>query len=313
LEPGAAGDRFENGPAADDRIRRALPGDPDTIYRNIERVCRQKNQPIRELLRKQMGLGLKPETQDSIVVSVHDGLPAPFARLVAAKPAIPWELAARAELLSHSEEGLRFLLDRFEAVSRDYFDERPPAGRGDLERSRTLVEAILHDVEERKLRAELKAIAEDILGAYFFRRRGIEIYWLVIGFMAGLLRVSEESLATVVLTHELAHAFTHAGSDTDGHRWETKSFAAAPSEVIEGLAQFYTEAVCTKIAEREPGPLAAFHRLLRYQSEAYSSFQEWTRGSSNPRETIRAALVEARARGISTARDFQEFREKHRR
>ncbi|MGH9390920.1 MAG: hypothetical protein ACRD1Z_14990, partial [Vicinamibacteria bacterium] len=118
------------------------------------------------------------------------------------------------------------------------------------------------------MRGELKAVAEDVLGAYFFRRREVEIYWLVIGFMAGFLRVSEESLAMVVLTHELAHAFTHAGQDTDGRQWDTESFASASSHIVEGLAQVYTEAICGRLAENEPEALTAFQRLLRYQADA---------------------------------------------
>lgn len=297
--------------ASEDTIRRSLPGDPDVIFRAVQQVCRQRNQQIRDLLRKEMALALKPEAQGPIIVHVRGGLPAPFAQAVAANPAISWELASRADLLTHADEGLAFLLARFGEISEDRNEGVPLAGRGDLERSRAFVKAVLQDVEERKLRAELKAIAQDILGAYFFWRREIEIYWLVIGFFAGLLRVSPESLATAVLTHELAHAFTHTGSDTDGRVWQTESFAAAPSEVIEGLAQFYTEAVCSKIAENNTEPQVAFQRLLLVQSEVYTSFPKWTHGRRNPHETIRSALVEARAHGVKTARDFEQLCMQH--
>jgi hypothetical protein len=52
-----------------------------------------------------------------------------------------------------------------------------------------------------------------------------------------------EDLTVVVLTHELAHAYTQLGADIEGRRWPAAAFAAAESGLKEGLAQYYTDRV----------------------------------------------------------------------
>lgn len=51
----------------------------------------------------------------------------------------------------------------------------------------------------RKLREpyfveRITAIEEDVLGAYFFRVPEVRLYWMVIGFLSGVLGVSVEAL-----------------------------------------------------------------------------------------------------------------------
>jgi hypothetical protein len=98
----------------------------------------------------------------------------------------------------------------------------------------------------------IRAIQEDVLGAYFFRLPEVRLYWMVVGFMAGVLGVPVEALTLVVAAHELAHAYTHLGRDIDGERWKTESFAAANLAITEGLAQFYTKVICKKLEKTLP-------------------------------------------------------------
>jgi len=84
-------------------------------------------------------------------------------------------------------------------------------------------------------------IREDVLGAYYFRIPEIRLYWVVIGIVARAIGVSVEALTVVVLAHELAHAYTHLGHDIDNERWETERFARTELDIVEGLAQFYTQ------------------------------------------------------------------------
>lgn len=72
-----------------------------------------------------------------------------------------------------------------------------------------------HDPLEKDL-----SVNEDILGVYRFDVRGlfddekavnratIHLYWGVIGWVSELLGCDVEDLTIVVLTHELAHAYT---------------------------------------------------------------------------------------------------------
>jgi hypothetical protein len=53
--------------------------------------------------------------------------------------------------------------------------------------------------------------------------------------ISGWLGCAVDDLAIVVLTHELAHAYTQLGADIDGRRWAAASFAKAETELKEGL------------------------------------------------------------------------------
>jgi len=60
-------------------------------------------------------------------------------------------------------------------------------------------------------------VREDVLGLYTVPgehpHARVDLYWGVIGLVAGMLAVSVEDLTAVVLAHECAHAYTHLGSD----------------------------------------------------------------------------------------------------
>ena len=151
---------------------------------------------------------------------------------------------------------------------------------------------------------QIWAINEDVFGAYFFNRPEIKIYWLAIGITAMMTNTSVEAFTFVVLTHELAHAYTHLGRNIDGHQWELQQFADTDDCIVEGLAQFYTRAVCKKLAARYPLPLTVFEAILAVQSPAYTCFQSWTIDKDDPGEFIRAAMLRVRREGITEIRHF---------
>jgi hypothetical protein len=82
-----------------------------------------------------------------------------------------------------------------------------------------------HDPLKRVL-----SVREDFLGVYEYDARGlfvdehtanratIRLYWGVIGLVSEWLGCSVEDLTVVVLTHELAHAYTQLGADIEGRR-----------------------------------------------------------------------------------------------
>jgi hypothetical protein len=147
----------------------------------------------------------------------------------------------------------------------------------------------------------------DCLGAYFFHKPVVEIYWMPIGFAAARYEIDVEALTYVVLAHELAHAYTHLGFDIDGHRWDTDSFARTSGYVVEGLAQYYARAVCRNVAARYPAGLGAFEALLEHQKPGpYADFEDWTRGLRDPGEHMRRAMLECRKQGV---REYGRFRE----
>lgn len=98
----------------------------------------------------------------------------------------------------------------------------------------------------------VETVHDDILGSYNPRPKGarysesrIEIFWGVVGLFAQVLGAPLEPVTAVVLAHELAHAYTHAGLDIDGVRWEASDFRRSELAIVEGLAQYYAERAWT--------------------------------------------------------------------
>jgi len=141
-------------------------------------------------------------------------------------------------------------------------------------------------------------VDEDVLGVYSYRVSSyfddpnprIELYWGIIGLVARDLGVEIEDLTCVVLTHELAHAYTHVGSDADDHFWPSGKFAESAKVLKEGLAQYYTALVCGRAEKWAPRAFAAYEKLLPKQPDIYCAHCEWV---AEP-EWVRLAMLEIR-------------------
>lgn len=146
-------------------------------------------------------------------------------------------------------------------------------------------------------------INEDILGVYMptsrlFPDRGqIEIYWVVIGALARLLGVDAEALAVVVMAHELAHAYTHVGLDSNSNRWE-EGFWECDRGIVEGLAQFYTHKTAEALRDERGHERVwiAYARLTELQkangAKAYINHLDWVKTISP--EAMRQGLLDLR-------------------
>ena len=166
---------------------------------------------------------------------------------------------------------------------------------------------VVEELNKSKIAEQLKEIHEDVLGAYFYRQSRVEIYWMAIGVISLLHGIPVPELTTVVLAHELAHAYSHLGKDIDGKSWNTEKFAQADLRIVEGLAQFYTEVVCKKLSTRFPGALDAYRALLEHQSEPYKIQLQWARGHEHQGEIIRFSMVHARTSEITSYDTFDSF------
>jgi hypothetical protein len=135
---------------------------------------------------------------------------------------------------------------------------------------------------------------------------------VVIGITARTLGVSIEALTIVVLAHELAHAYTHLGRDIDNERWKTGHFAGSDLDIVEGLAQFYTKIICTRLRDRMPTALQAYEALLKEQSGPYKAHLKWVESDERGGEIIRVSMIECRSRGITASQNFAEAIKRYR-
>jgi len=128
------------------------------------------------------------------------------------------------------------------------------------------------------------------------------MYWGVIGLVSEWMGCTVEDLTIVMLAHELAHAYTQLGADIAGQRWSSSDFAAAESELKEGLAQYYTDRVLRRLERRYGGALKAYEDMLPGQPEAYRTHESWV--SDYSPEAVRRAMLEVRRWREGTLNDF---------
>ena len=260
----------------------------------VKRAVSQWNRKIRIQLSNEIGFQLKGP---SIQVHVVDGLPAPFSAILDSASGLEALLLNQGQLRS-VVAGTRFMESERENVRRKDGEIVGPAQPDEIENVRTTAEAWLELASDNDLGKSLAEIDEDMFGGYFLYFNKVLVYWSAIGAYAALYEVPVEALTFVVLSHELARAYTHAGSDIDGFVWPTGHFESTDVAVVEGLAQFYTEVVCKNLEEQIPDALTTFEGLMKQQHEIYRTHRQWIQEDNrHSGEVVRVSLVECRRSG----------------
>jgi hypothetical protein len=286
------------------KFRQLLLAQHSNIQERVEQACKQSNNSIREYLRSETALKLsQAERRQTVPIHVVDGIPESFSKIISQVPEpIIWQLYNNRAILENTSSGLSLLKNHLPEILR-FFNREASEEQKSLDSSSVFVKELLSILEGFKLSDLIREVNEDILGAYFFKIPMIQIYWMPIGIVAGILNVSVENLTFIVLAHELAHAYTHLGSDIDGVQWGTSSFSQTDLFIVEGLAQFYTQSICEKYDDRQPGVLDTFKKLLDKQPAPYTDFNSWAH--DHPSEVIRFSLIFARSNNII---DYDVFR-----
>ena len=304
---------------------------PSDTEERVERTKDRLNQPLRDALRQEMGVVLNRQELDSRTAARGAGRESAAVRI----KLIPgYPVSIRERELSE-EQRLSALLGPWLPTLVQVRDnvgylrdllvpwlERDRDGRkftGDdeafaLAETSAFVEQLIRTAQQVSVVQWILEVNEDILGVYRWgqsswrpaqqslfedaddvREGHVELYWGVIGLIARALAVSVEDLTAVVLAHELAHAYSHLGTDIDGRRWRTGRFATGQRELKEGIAQHYALAACRRIARFAPDCEKVYRVLLKYQPAPYRVQEKWEREYS--KEAIRLALLETRRNG----------------
>lgn len=310
-------------------VRDLLEMIPADTQKHVRDAYKQHNQAVREAIRNETRLKLRHvepgevgedrrDTRADVPVRIEVGYPETVARIEISPE---YELAARLAPWAHTISELdRSSLDVSRVLASLGEDACAILGVPSWQAILPPAGAIAHRLSGAIGAFNLgqrifAAVDEDILGIYRFKseergsgragssdydesaERGSDIllYWGVIGLIAQLLGVSVGALTVVVLTHELAHAFTHLGFDIDGNRWTGHAFRRSQREVVEGLAQYYTARVIARLGPRVPGAMVAYERLLKLQPPPYHAHLRWV-AEATP-EAVRSALVVSRRLG----------------
>lgn len=293
------------------------------------------NSRVRELLRNETGLKFlrndfaenKPQEAEAksenkslppadeslkkAPIKIVDGFPPPLAHYFENIMGDA-DILLRRQDFEQARTTLEFAGNNFERL-RQYNkkNESDVSPQTLLNVSRFLEGLIIH-TDEFNLIDRILAIDEDCLGAYFFRRPEIHIYWLPIAILAQSSPVADiESLTFIILSHELAHAYTHQGKDIDGNDWNTEQFAQCDTIIVEGIAQYYTLQLCKRMRSHSLRFEKTFNWMLEKQSEPYTRFGKWiekndiTAKSKQHGEVIRDVMMQARRKPIEDLREFE--------
>lgn len=278
---------------------------PPNIEADVDAAVKRWNRPIRELVRAEMGVRSREEDRTAIItIEVTPGLPKSLenARLRNFTPLMQ-QLAAQynvlCALVDSTEE--MYGITRTSPLS-SCIDLVSPSDERALTVVNELAQRLLEiSVEGRSILAQLLAVQEDVLGSYHSGRGQVKVYWKVVGVFAHFfLHVPVDTLACVILAHELAHAYSHLGLDIDGDMWQ--GFQRSDLWVIEGIAQYYTARVSQRLTRQFPGMNVAYESLLRHQVGPYKVHEAWMDLAP---EIFRSALLEVRKRVAGT--DIHRF------
>jgi hypothetical protein len=304
--PGDSGEDEMRATRQTQRLKDILVGYNAGARARVERAHKQWNGVVREYLRAETALRLTVgDDQQTVPVRIVDELPEPLVLLLEQIPDHVLWLSLNRAVLSQTIRGLELVLGAFAAHENETLMPDPPATEQDVVATRALIQSMLNNIDHAAIAQNVAGLPRDVLGAYFFHIPEIRLYWIAIALLAGMLGVAVEALTVVVLTHELAHAYTHLGRDIDGERWSSTTFGDADLEIAEGLAQFYTVAVCARMTWRLPSAQQAFDALLEKQAEPYRVHRDWTKSESRAGEVVRGAMIATRLKGITRYADFQ--------
>lgn len=275
----------------------------------VARTVKQWNQNLREHLRSETGLHFSNASKTtSVSVRLDNGFPDDFASAIKGKGE-RLELLMTLPALEGGIKGLSALRDNYNRIVAQELNGDTDISLEDVKGIEEFLGKTISNLAKQEFLETLGSIDEDTLGAYFFRKSEVLIYWMPIALYANLLGVTIEALTVITLAHELAHAFTHLGFDIDGENWNTEAFANADRSVCEGLAQWYTAVVCEKLGERHAEILEAYNRdtAIYKDKSPYKVHVTWSDKHKAPKEVIRLVLLKCRKLGLTTYREFEEL------
>lgn len=299
--------------------------------KQVEQAKDKWNSRIRELLRSETGLKFlrnefaenKPqeiehknhipadESLKKAPIKIVDGFPPPLSHYFEDIMDDP-EILLRRQDFAQARTTLEFAENNFERLLKYTRKNDNQVNPQTLQYISDFFDALVMQVDKYNLIDRILNIDEDCLGAYFFRRPEIQIYWLPIAILAQSSPIADiESLTFIVLTHELAHAYTHQGKDIDGTDWYTEHFAHCDKGIVEGIAQYYTWKLCKRMQFHSPQFESSFNWMFAKQSETYTRFNKWigcddsVNKKSQYGEVMRAAMLQMRRNQVDSLNNFE--------
>lgn len=276
--------------------------DYEKTYKDVfEKIKIDWNKSIREYLRNSTGLRLSQnkkikttERDVSISVEIMPDCEDEFVRLVD-------EHYPNLDFNEYAQ------LREFQAAlqkSMSYFNgDNKPSEEADI--LLNYCEKYFKEYDLNKIIDQLFKVRKrstDVLGTYTYQYHNVELYYLPIIVFSKLKSLDPEYMLITVLAHELSHAYHHCGWDQDNMHW--KSMPGTDLEIIEGLAQYYTDRFVKENEIQYPQLKKAYDVLTSCQSGPYIVHKGWLKVYTE--EHIKLALYRARRTEITEYRAFKK-------
>jgi hypothetical protein len=315
-------------------LRNLLCKIPEDTEKRVDNTYKRIYSEVREIIRSETGLLLNRQEFKKDPKNRKKNISVPIKLL----PGFPEDLQKKQfdqidELvllispyrrkIEQIKDGLCSIKPLVSELFNDGYGERLGIGQADkFTNVSEFIEKLLKIIDQKDPVKQILSVNRDILGIYSYRvyrynrpqlelfyqdpfTGHIEIYWALIGLIAGMLGIDIEALTAVVIIHEVAHAYTHLGADIDGKRWDSRWFAQSEHELKEGIAQYYTHYITERIDIKIPGTHEAYQVLMERQPKAYTVHKEWVAQFHS--EEIRHALIAIRRREPVNLNQFVEF------
>ena len=292
-------DRVQTGDDSSEYVRKLrsllqqVGSDPKV---DCEYVVDKLRQSVHRGLQKSMQLG--QDRRYTTRISVTDYLPYEISQIVEKIPdVLMWIIAFKVQIRDAAPVLNELSISReqiWEHLGIDIDADSANTTAKNLRAVQNASDARIKEILDQVIRSPM-----DLLGSYSPSTNCIQIYWLAIFIVSLGLGIPFDRLTYVVLTHELAHYYSHAGVDADKRNWHIDAFCAADVCVVEGLAQFWTKELCSRQDSHfgllsSHSTLECFQELLAYQSEPYRCFQEWLPSHQRRIESVRGAMLKIR-------------------
>lgn len=300
---------------------------PD-VERRVRDVLRTKRQPLAQAIRAECRLALTAgdSGDDTRATTLVPGQVAPAypARLGDIEFPDNFELGlllvSNRTAIEKARSGVERLLTlRKEMTAKPRWQKQVMASDAELHATFMWADTLLKILADRDPISSLLQYEDDILGVYQYNNTAtmamfddasatntasIVLHWGVIGLVAKWMDCGVEDLAAVVLTHELAHAYTQLGADMNKQRWSASLFSQTDIAIKEGLAQYYTDRALVRLGRPYAAAYDIFQRLQQFQTPPYRAHLPWLEKYSP--EAMRRAILEARRNKTLTLVEFEK-------
>ena len=293
-----------------ERLERLILGFNQGLKEEVTQAKTKYNQSIRHAIADKTGLSLsfKANVEDryfdkkdraSIPIKITDRVPDSLLKIFDEYDDSQIELLLHYRQMKRTVRELAYQLENYPDFSEYH---KNTTTLKEIQATVDHLRTLIKEVEDSGILEAINKLGPDLLGAYYFYETRVELYWLCIGLCSIIHELPVVDFTLVVLTHELAHGYTHIGFDKDGHYWETDVFKITALPIVEGFAQFYTEAVCS---DHFGSATPAFEALLTKQASEYTEYKNWfDKRESDKYEKARKLLLTTRTRKITGYNEF---------